>query len=216
MFSDANNFSEIVAIAIAYFFAIVLALGLHEFAHAYASYKFGDDTPKLQGRLSINPFRHIDTLGLISLFVFGFGWAKPVNINPLKYRNYKLANVVVSLAGVITNFLLSFVASGLYFFLNIFISSTNMFIFLVKEFLLYSIIINLGLGIFNLLPIYPLDGFNFLKTFLSYENKFVTFMYRYGTIVLFVFLFTPIFDIIYSFFTNNILLGFIAFWGLFI
>lgn len=216
LLQSGESFAETIIIMVAYFLALLFAFSLHEFAHAYTSYKFGDNTAKLEGRLTLNPFKHIDPLGLICLFFVGFGWAKPVKINSLKFRNYKLAMSVVSLAGILTNFIVSFLCGGAYFFMVSFVNSTNLFLIALKYFLEFSTLINIALAIFNLLPIYPLDGFNFIKTFLPYGNKFVNFMFKYGSLILFIVIISPIFDTIYTFLTETILMGFLTFWGLFV
>lgn len=214
--NQGSNLLVLLAEVLAYVIVIAMALSFHEFAHALCAYKFGDNTPKAQDRLTINPLKHIDTLGIICLFLVGFGWAKPVQINPLKFRNYKWNMVVVSLAGVFANFVIAFVFSGLLFFCSSFVASSNLFLNFLYYIFYYSVIINISLALFNLIPIYPLDGFKFLQTFMSYENKFVKFMYRYGNLVLLLFLITPLFDAMLSFSTTGILAGFFGFWGLFL
>ena len=123
---------------------------------------------------------------------------------------------VVSLAGILTNFIVSFLCGGAYFFMVSFVNSTNLFLIALKYFLEFSTLINIALAIFNLLPIYPLDGFNFIKTFLPYGNKCVNFMFKYGSLILFIVIISPIFDTIYTFLTETILMGFLTFWGLFV
>ena len=210
-------FVEILAIILAYAFALLIAFGLHEFSHAYVSYKLGDTTPKALGRLTINPLKHIDYTGFACLIIFGFGWAKPVPINPANYKRFKRDMVLVSLSGVTTNLILAFLFTGIYFFVSPLIAdSTNLLLTLVFYFLNFMIIINLALFVFNLIPVFPLDGFNFLKALLPAGNKFITFMQKYGTIILIVFLVTPIYDIVFSYVTGGLLNLFISFWGLFI
>ena len=215
LFDGPKDIMSILVLTTAYIVVICFSFSAHEFAHAFTAYKFGDYTPKAKGRLSLNPVRHIDPIGALCLFLFGFGWAKPVEINPVSFRNYKLGMSLVSIAGVVTNLLLSFIFSGLYFFTFTWIESTNMFLRFLSYIFEYGTIINISLVVFNLLPIYPLDGFKFLQTFMSYGNKFVQFMYRYGSLLLLIFIITPIFDIMFSFVTTNILSGFFSFWGLF-
>lgn len=216
IFDSSKDIMSILVLVTAYLVVICFSLAAHEFAHAFTAYKFGDYTPKARGRLTLNPIRHLDPIGMICLLFFGFGWAKPVEINPISFRNYKLGMSFVSLAGIITNLMLSFVFSGLYFFLFSWASSANMFLQFLSYIFQFGTVINISLALFNLLPIHPLDGFKFIQTFMSYENKFVQFMYKYGNIILLVFLITPIFDIVFSFITTNILSGFFSFWGLFV
>lgn len=215
LFDGTMGLMSSLAFITAYLVVISFSFSMHEFAHAYTAYKFGDFTPKAQGRLSLNPMRHLDPIGMCCLLLFGFGWAKPVQINPISFKNYKLGMSVVSLAGIITNLLLAFIFSGFLYFFYFLAESTNLFLLFVYYVLEMGVILNISLAIFNLLPIYPLDGFKFISTFMSYGNKFVQFMYRYGSIILLIFLITPIFDIIFSFTTIGILQGFFGFWGLF-
>lgn len=209
-------FLELVALTLAYFIAIVIAFSAHEFSHAFVAYKAGDSTSRAQGRMSLNPFNHIDPIGMLCFLFIGFGWAKPVQVNPLHFRHYKRDMFFVSIAGVLTNLILAFVFSGIYFFtIPYLFQATNAFLVFLSYLLQYTIIINLALFAFNLLPIYPLDGFNCIATFMKPTNKFLQFMRRYGSWILLIFIITPVFDYIYSFITNGILNGFFAFWGLF-
>lgn len=207
---------ETIAFVLAYLIAIVIAFSMHEFSHAFVAYKAGDPTAKALGRVSLNPFNHIDPYGMVCFLFVGFGWAKPVQINPLRFKHYKRDMAFVSLAGVATNLLLAFVFSGIYFFVFPAISlSTNTFMVFLTYLLEFLVTINLALFVFNLLPIYPLDGFNFISTFLKPENSFVRFMKKYGSLILLAFIILPVFDYIYSFVTSGMIDLFFGFWGLF-
>lgn len=138
------------------FGALVFALSLHEVAHAYVAVLLGDPTPKQAGRLTLNPLAHLDPFGTILLLVAGFGWAKPVPINPAYMRDPKKGETLVSAAGPGINLVLAVVSAIL---LQLpFIPGG-----LVDSFLYYFAFYNLVLGLFNLLPIYPLDGFKFIR-----------------------------------------------------
>lgn len=215
---QGSNFttSQILAFILGYLFAIIIAFSMHEFAHAFTAYKLGDPTPKAMGRLTLNPLKHLDPMGMIAFLIFGFGWAKPVQINPMNFKKYRRDMFLVSIAGVFTNIVLAFIFSCLYMlFFNI-ASMSNSLMYFIGYFIEYSLIINIALFIFNLLPIYPLDGFNILKSVCKLNNKFLNFMYKYGGIIMLVFLITPLFDIIYYGTTSFIVSVFFRFWGLFV
>ena len=140
--------------------AIVVGLTFHEAAHGYASYWLGDPTPKLQGRLSLNPIRHIDPIGFVALFFCGFGWGQPVQIDSSYYKNTRRGELIVSLAGVATNLVIAaisaFAIKSLYGQGVVDIDLLPQTLF---DILYYMIVINLSLMVFNLLPVPPLDGF---------------------------------------------------------
>ena len=116
---------DFIIVSLAYILAVTLALSFHEFAHAYSAYKMGDSTPKLQGRVSLNPFKHIDPIGFICCAMFGFGWAKPVQINQNNFRNIKKGIGWTSVAGVLMNLLLAFVACAQTLSAPVFIKSVH-------------------------------------------------------------------------------------------
>jgi len=141
--------------------AIVIAITLHEFAHAYSAYKLGDQTPKVQGRVTLNPLSHLDPAGLIVLIFVGFGWGRPVQVNPYAFtKNRRAANLVVDVAGVTTNFILAFVFTGIRILaiLNWGLVQNSV----ADSILTNIILINFILMVFNLLPIPPLDGFGII------------------------------------------------------
>lgn len=219
------SFSRILAFIVGYIFAIVIGFSLHEYAHALSAYKLGDPTPKAMGRLTINPFKHIDAYGLIGFLVVGFGWAKPVEVNPLNFKKYRRDMFLVSISGVLTNLVLAFVFSGLFYFFYYFVAKvdstgavyySNDLLYLIHYFLQYSIVLNVALFCFNLIPIYPLDGFNAIKSLFRLNNKFLNFMYRWGNLILIVIIITPFFDYFYNLVTGFITNTFFSFWGLFV
>lgn len=207
---------DILTAVLGYLCAMAVGIVFHEVAHAFVAHKCGDDTAKLMGRVSFNPFAHLDPMGMLMFLFVGFGWAKPVPVNELNFRNFKRGQRLVSMAGIVTNLVLAFIFSGLYyFFFPYLISHSNLFLNFVGYFLLFAFAINISLAIFNLFPIYPLDGFNFLRSFMKPTNKFVLFMESYGSLILILLLITSAFDYVYSFFLNLVEQGFFAFWGLF-
>ncbi len=141
--------------------ATLLAVSLHEFAHGYVSYKLGDMTPKYDGRLTLNPFKHLDVWGTLCLLVFHVGWAKPVRINTRNYKNKKRDTILVAAAGVVMNFLLAFVCMILHGLLYKY-GSSGLILNYLYVLTYYGAVLNIGLGVFNLIPIPPLDGSNIL------------------------------------------------------
>ena len=197
---------------IAFFIAMILALTLHEFGHAFVAYKCGDSTAKMMGRLTINPLVHMDPIGLICCFLFGFGWAKPVPINALHFKHYRKGIVLTSLAGVTINFILAFFSCGIFMALAKYLTVVNNVIIFILYFLQFMFSINLILAIFNILPVYPLDGFRVIEATTKYDNKFVRFMRQYGSLIMLLVLFVgaDLLSIIYS----AIELPIVMFWGL--
>ncbi len=169
---------------LAFLIAMIFALSIHEFGHAYVAYKCGDSTAKVMGRMTINPLVHMDPLGVICCFLFGFGWAKPVPINPLRFHKYKKGIALTSLAGVTINFVLAFFSCGFAMLISKYANLENQFLLFLYFLFEFSYAINLILAIFNILPIYPLDGFRVVETFTSYQNSYVSFMRQYGPFIL--------------------------------
>lgn len=156
---------------------VLIAITFHEFAHGYAAYKLGDNTAKSEGRLTLNPFDHLDPIGSLMLLFAGFGWGKPVRVNPRNYtRKIKMetGEAIVSAAGPIMNFLLAIVFTLIYYavyrFAAVeFLQSTvgGIIMLLISS----TISINIGLGVFNLIPLPPLDGSKIIMPFLPYRAK---------------------------------------------
>ncbi len=196
--------------------AILIAMVLHELAHGYVSYRLGDPTPKETGRLSLNPLRHLDPLGSLMLLFVGFGWAKPVMINPNYYKNRKLGTVMVSLAGPLTNFILAFIGSLLISIIFKvcggriqFQTETGYKIFsYIWQFLYYFMMLNIGLGVFNLIPFPPLDGSKVLTAILPERLYFTLMRYeRYGQFVLIVILYAGLLNTPLSFLRTTVFNG---------
>lgn len=157
------------------FSALLLSLGLHEWGHAYAAFRFGDPTPRRWGRLTPNPLRHLDPLGTVLLLLAGFGWAKPVPVNPGAFRRYRLGLFVVSIAGIAINLalavLLALLVRGLFALdpwgvVQTFRGETKTFTGVLALGLFFASSLNLVLAVFNLLPIPPLDGSKILQSLL--------------------------------------------------
>jgi len=162
--------------------ALLIGLSFHEAAHAYAAYKAGDPTARNMGRLSLDPLRHLDPIGTLMLLFVGFGWAKPVPINPRYFKNPRKDEFVVSIAGIVTNLALAFVSTGIYFLLVINGWTDNLG--MVEGFLFSLISINTVLAVFNLIPIPPLDGHHLVTALFPRTERFYYSISRYYVFIL--------------------------------
>ena len=198
LINNNYTFEDKVIIFFTFLVAMITAMTLHEFAHAFVAHKSGDPTPKAYGRLTVNPMAHIEPMGFMSFLIFGFGLAKPVAVNPLNFKKFRRDMLLVSIAGVIVNITLAFIFMPfVMLFLTYGHGITSMVIYkILAYFLTFMVTINILLFVFNLFPVYPLDGFNAMASYLRHDNKFVVFMKRYGTLVLLGIL--VLFDLIYS------------------
>ncbi|MDR1651338.1 MAG: site-2 protease family protein [Synergistaceae bacterium] len=165
--------------------AVLWALSFHEFCHGLAAYKLGDSTAAMQGRLSLNPLDHLDPVGTLMLVLFRFGWAKPVPINSRYFRNPRRDIALVSLAGAGGNFLTAFVTA---FVCGLFVRFRPGLIFggnrIFLRFMMDLMFVNVGLGVFNLIPIPPLDGSKVLSVFLPPSGlRAFFFLERYGLMI---------------------------------
>nr|WP_325194529.1 site-2 protease family protein [uncultured Oscillibacter sp.] len=193
--------------------AVLLCLSVHETCHGLAALALGDPTAKARHRLSLNPLRHIDWLGLAMMFVAGFGWAKPVPVNPNYFKKPKQGMAVTALAGPASNFLLALLAMLISRLIYLY-APYNAVWQTVFDFCLYTVApLSIGLGLFNLLPLPPLDGSKVLAMFLP-DRAYAAWMRyeRYGMLVLLVLSFA---DIGSSFISNAILGVYSAFFTLF-
>lgn len=171
---------------------LIFAFTLHEFMHAWMANEFGDATAKNQGRVTLNPIKHLDVLGTILIFIAGLGWAKPVPINRFYFLKRRAQAIIVSLVGPISNFFLAFVGLGLWYLLLNFEMTTNQTI-VINEFMNVFVRLNVILGIFNLIPIPPLDGYRIVSRFFSAKTQMKVLPYeQYGTLIFFVIMMTPI------------------------
>ena len=154
--------------------AVVLAMSIHEMAHGLVSDWLGDPTAKMQGRISLNPFAHVDWLGVLCLLLFHFGWAKPVPIDASYYKDRKTGIIWTSFAGPLANFLLAFICVFIYILLIVFLPQfvySGIGSFIVST-LSTSATLNVGFGLFNLIPVPPLDGSKILFAFLPDEQYY--------------------------------------------
>ncbi len=191
--------------------AVIIAFTIHEFMHAYVAVKAGDNTPLNQGRLTLNPLKHIDPIGFIAVLLIGIGWAKPVQVNISNMRNKRKDFAMVSLAGVFGNLLVAFLLSAVMYFSGSALSSNV----IVYNLIYYTLMINLMLIWLNLIPIPPLDGFNVLTTLVSFKNmNFIYTVRRYGFMILIVLMITRVLGIYIAFMSNLVLNGFYGLFGL--
>lgn len=161
---------------------LVIALTIHEFAHAFVADKLGDPTPTYQGRVTLNPLAHLDPIGTLAILLVGFGWGKPVQFDPFNLKDPKRDTALIALAGPASNVLLAIALAVVYHLLP----QTAFFAGLLAPVLQFIISINIMLAVFNMVPVYPLDGSKILQAILPPENAlaYEQFMHRYGSIVL--------------------------------
>lgn len=172
---------------LASFLAVAIVLSLHEFSHAFVAYKCGDSTPKLYGRITLNPLAHFDMLGLIMFTVAGFGWAKPVPINPYNFNHYKRGLTLTALAGVAMNYLSAFLFYPLCMAIINFVVTpwTVLNVFLVDfTSMLYTY--SIGFCVFNLIPLPPLDGWRVCDALNRRRGRVFRFIERYGSVILLI------------------------------
>lgn len=211
------NPEQLIPQLVIYMVVLLLAISAHEAAHAWMSYKFGDDTARLLGRVTLNPVAHTDPIGTllipILMFIFAYmnsplaaipllGWGKPTPVNPLRWRNKELANVMVSLAGILANLLIAIVAFVIFKILLI-TNVGNQVAVSTQEpvvlFLTYLLIMNVSLAVFNLLPFPPLDGSKILDSILPASMRpALEFLEQYGYLLLIVLIYLGVTRIIIS------------------
>lgn len=185
-------------------FVVFCLLPVHEFAHAFVATKLGDDTPRLQGRLTLSPFAHIDPIGAIMIFVFGFGYAKPVPVNISKFKNPRSGFALTALAGPVSNLIMAFLSYIVGALFARFASSVSFFN-LLYIFFFYAAQVNVSLAVFNLLPVPPLDGSRILAVIIPQKYYFKMLQYeRYIVIVIFALLFTGVLSVPLNFINSAV------------
>lgn len=171
---------------------LMAAFTVHEFAHAFVAYKFGDPTAKNQGRLTLNPIQHLDPFGTILIFIAGFGWARPVPVNRFFFKNPRLAGICVSIAGPISNLILAALGYLVWYLLLAFGAAASLPAY-VPEFLNLFIHLNLVLFIFNLLPFPPLDGYRIVEDLVPNDIRPKLTQYEaYGSVIFLILVITPL------------------------
>jgi len=211
LMSQGVGFSDIVIYIISCLVVIFLTLPIHEFAHGFAAVKLGDNTPRWQGRLTLNPFAHIDYIGSLFILLFGFGWAKPVQVNQRNFRNPKVDMAITAFAGPISNLIMAFLAAFLYCLVWFLCFEFNFFsniILYVTGFLSFVAQINVSLAVFNLIPIPPLDGSRLLAVLLPDRYYYKLMQYeQYFFIVIIVLMSSGAASGVLHDVTSNILSG---------
>ncbi len=221
-----GNFSiwECLAYILSSVAIIMLILPLHELAHGFIADKLGDPTARYAGRLTLNPFAHIDWLGAAFIMLFGFGWAKPVPVNMRNFDKPKAGMALTALAGPLSNLIAGFIGMGLNYgivtlLLRLLPSTAASFYVLlfIGNFFNYFIIVNITLAVFNMIPIPPLDGSRLLSAFLP-DRAYYKLMEleKYSFVLLAIIFATDVFDPIIYGTTNGILNLFDKFWALFL
>lgn len=187
-------YTEAIIATLARCFVVFCCLPLHELAHGMAAYKLGDNTAKLEGRLTLNPFKHLNPIGTLMIFLFGIGYAKPVSINANNFKNPKRDMALTALAGPGANIVLAFIALWLGYLFNTILGFTALRSVVIL-FFYFAASVNISLAVFNLLPIPPLDGSKVLAAVLPYKTYVKYMQYeRYIMIGLIVLLFSGVLD----------------------
>ncbi len=198
MFSISQDFIYWIAVAIP---SILIASTVHEYAHAYSAFKLGDPTAKAEGRLTLNPLKHIDPIGALSMIIFRFGWSKPVPINEYNFEKREIYTALTALAGPVSNLILASLTGLLNYILDL--DPDSLIVFLLYIFTT----INIALAIFNLIPIPPLDGHKVVRALLPKKLRYYWEQlekYSLVLILLVILPFSPFQKFVFSFISNTL------------
>ena len=181
-------FLWVVVLLLIYLVVLTISFTLHEYAHGRTALMEGDFTAKYEGRLTLNPLKHIDPIGMVCLITLGFGWANPVPVNPYNFTRGRRSMFNVAIAGIVANIFLALIFSFFYALIDVawpeFLMSPSIFSVLVNYFFNLGLNVNLSLAFFNLIPLYPLDGSKILELILGSNNKFINWLKRYSNLIL--------------------------------
>lgn len=197
---EMNDLSSFLAFPLEMFpyviITLMVAFTFHEFAHAYVAYKFGDPTAQRQGRLTLNPLAHLDPFGTILIFIAGFGWAKPVPVNRFFFKRPRLAGVLVSIAGPLSNLVIAFIGTAVWYILlatNVVSALPGNVISSLEDFFNIFVSLNVILFIFNMLPFPPLDGYRIIEDLAPAHIRSKMTQYEsYGIIIFLILVITPL------------------------
>jgi len=188
----SGEYLEAVIVILSRAFVVFCCLPIHEFAHGWMASKLGDNTAKLQGRLTINPFAHLNPIGTVMIFLFGIGYAKPVEINANNFKKPKRDMAITAIAGPLSNVIMAFIFTFLAYLFAYFVNNSNL-VYVIASFFYFAASVNAVLAVFNILPIPPLDGSKILAAVLPYKTYVKYMMYeRYIMIALLVLMFSGI------------------------
>lgn len=202
------SISEVIIYILSSFAVIMFTLPIHEWAHAFAATKLGDPTPRFQGRLSLNPFAHIDWLGAACILLFGWGWAKPVGINARYFKNPKVGMAITAFAGPLSNIVVATISMFLLYLITFLFGLDKVIVFYAYMFFYYIAQINISLAVFNLIPIPPLDGSRLLSAFLPDKYYYKLMRYeRYLFIAVLVLIWVGVLDVPIAFLSGKIMSG---------
>ncbi len=209
LFTNGFGINTIMSL-MARVFVVFCTLPIHEYAHAYVATKLGDDTPRLKGRLTLNPLAHLDVMGALMIFLVGFGYAKPVPVNPRRFKNLRAGMALTAFAGPLSNIIMAIIFMLLANVFNVAMIYTNGMIVtqVAMLFFTFAAQINVSLAIFNLIPIPPLDGSKIISLFIPAKYYYKILQYeRYIVLVVFALIVFGVLDIPLSFLSSYAMQG---------